>query len=519
VLAAAALLTLSAGCVSRSMDKPVPGGGRAIVEYFPLTPEKDVDLLFVIDNSNSMGEEQDALATKFDRLIESLRSEKLGQDRPDGPPCTAADRRNCRIPNVRIGVVSSDLGAGNYSLPSCEVAGGDKGRLQTTARSADCPLPKEPWISYVNGVTNVAGGPAGDPVGQVREAFKCIAMLGVGGCGFEQQLEAARRALDDKVNPGFLRKDAFLAVVFITDEDDCSAQKPQLFDPAQQGVTDPLGPLTSFRCTEFGVSCDKNGRQPGVRNGCVPGFDWLHKVEEYGKFFASVKPLGRTFLFAIAGPEGPFEVGLDGPRPILKASCQGTTGNAVPAVRLASVVKSMGERRGYFNRGVDPAGKPVEVNICSNDYAPALRLIGDQLITVMTTQCIPAPPATKQGSVVCAAGDALAPGTTCRQSCLDQADCVVNEIVGQGTAQERYTPVDRCPTELFTGERPDCGASCPCWRIVKRSDCDPARRGSPYAIEILRKGEPVKGAVAAVQCAGSVYRWGAPELADAPQCY
>jgi len=513
---AALLLPLLLACPTRPVEKPLVGEIRQPVQFFPQVPEKDVDLLFVIDNSNSMGEEQEKLYKQFAKLIDGLRNPKLGQDRTDGPPCSDSDRSNCKIPNVRIGVVSSDLGAGNYSLPSCETAGGDGGRLQNRPRAAACTPPRDPWISYVDGVTNIPGAGV-DPIEQVKQAFTCIAALGTGGCGFEHQLESARRALDPtlNVNPGFLRPDAYLAVVFITDEDDCSAQKPQLFDPAQQGLGDPLGPLTSFRCTEFGVHCDKDGRQAGPRHSCTPGFDWLRKVEDYQKFFRGLKPNDRTLLFAIAGPLGPFEVGLEGPSPTLKPSCVSLGTAAVPAVRIASVVNAMGPKRGAFNRGVDASGNEIDVSICAPDYGPALKLIGDVIVNVTSNQCLGAPPLLRSGGLACAAGDPLGPGVTCKESCLDRVDCVVEEIAPSGSSR----PVDRCPADLFSPTVKSCGASCDCWRIVPRADCN-AKNGAPYALEILRVGnkEPAKGTMAKLSCAGSLYTWGSAEFAALPQC-
>jgi hypothetical protein len=468
-----------------------------------------------------MEQEQQKLAAEFGRLVEGLRSWKLGPDRPDGPPCTPSDQRNCRIPNVRIGVVSSDLGAGNYALDQCQ-GGGDGGRLQNKPHIAGCTPPSDPWISYTDGATNIPGA-GQSPVEQVKAAFQCIALLGTTGCGYEHQLESARRALDPNlpVNPGFLREDAFLAVVFITDEDDCSAAKPGLFDPSQKGLDDPLGPGTSFRCTEFGIRCDKNGRQPGPRTGCVPGYDWLHKVEDYVGFFRTLKKQpDRVMLFAIAGPTEPFEVGLEGQNPVLKPSCQSKHGGeisfAVPAVRIASVVKGMAEKRGHFNRGLDDSTPPreVEVNICSPDFGPAMKLVGDVISIVMGDQCLAMPPLTREGGLACRAGDALGGGATCRQSCLDQVDCQVEDLVGDATPQL----VDRCPADLFDPAVKDCGASCPCWRIVPVEGCDPSRRGSPYGLQVLRRGDAPKGTTAKVQCVGSVAKWGSTELGALPQC-
>jgi hypothetical protein len=359
----------------RLADGGLPPDGRPAPDFGPLPTAAEVDILFMIDNSNSMEQEQQNLISQLGRLIEGLRNPKLG-----GAGCSWSNRSACKIPNLRIGVISSDLGAGNYSIPSCEVPDGDGGKLQTKPRVAGCTPPSDPWISYADGVTNILGA-TGDGVQQVKDAFRCIGALGVGGCGFEHQLESARRALDPakNVNPGFLRPNAYLAIVLITDEDDCSAKKPALFDPSQQGLTDPLGPLSSFRCFELGIQCDQNGRQKGPRTGCVPALDWLQNVAEYGTFFRSLKAPGRVFMLAIAGPTQPVDVGLEGANPVLESSCQSANGGGAPAIRIASVVNSFSIERGFFNRGLDSSGAQIDVNICSNDFGPALQLLGERI--------------------------------------------------------------------------------------------------------------------------------------------
>ncbi len=458
-----------------------------------------------------MEHEQINLAAQFPKLIDALRSPKLG-----GAGCSEQTPQNCNIPNVHIGVISSDLGAGNYGHQTCEVQNGDQGKLQTLARVAGCTPPSDPWISFIEGQTNVPNG-SGDPVQDVKDAFACIAQLGTGGCGFEAQLESARRALDPalNVNPGFIRPGAYLAVIFITDEDDCSAVKPQLFDPAGQGLTDPLGPLQSFRCTEFGVTCDKGGRQPGPRKNCQPGQDWLYKVEDYARFFSEIKSPGRVIMSAISGPVEPFEVGLEDGKPNLKPSCQSPTGFAVPAVRIQALVEhplleQLGHR-GFFN----PAG----ITICSPDFGPAMKHLGEVIVATLGGQCITSPPLTAAGSIACHAGDDLGAGVMCNTSCLDKFDCIIDQVTGQGTAGEQSVLVEKCPSEIFDPGVKDCGGSCPCWRIIPKTECDPAN-GSPYGLEILREGnvEADKGTVAIARCATSQFKWGDPKFTDLPQC-
>lgn len=466
--------------------------------YFPQDVSKDVDILFVMDNSNSMAEEQQNLSQNFPLFIEALRTPKL----------------NNKIPNVHIGVVTADLGAGNYGLPSCETTGGDGGKLQSQARIAGCVPPTDPYISYIDGVTNVKSSTS-DAVQQVKEAFQCIVEIGTGGCGFEQTLESTRRALDQtaNVNPGFIRKDASLAVVIITDEDDCSASKPALYDPGDNA----LGPLTSFRCFQHGFTCDQTDLvASGTKTGCKPGQQWLHPTDSYVQFFKGLKAPGRVLMMAIAGPTDKVSVGLDAQNPVLKPSCQTSQGKAVPGLRIEHVVDAFGGT-GHYNQGVTSDGQLINVNICSSDYSPALRLLAHQVTgTVMGlgAQCLANPPLTPSGGVVCQAGDAIGGSVTCKQSCLVKADCAVEESVNQGTA----TKVPKCDESKFTNPADtSCGTSCPCWRIVPNADCTLAG-GTPYRFEILRKGDAAKGTTAKVSCRTTPHKWGSVDLAALPQC-
>jgi hypothetical protein len=342
-----------------------------------------------------------------------------------------------KLLNLRIGVVSTDLGAGNlYKDNACQ-PDGDKGKLHNKARIAGCSPPTDAWIEYKEHkgliTTNVPG--SGTAIQKVKNAFNCIAALGTDGCGFEQTLMSAKKALDPKtnVNPGFLRngdackagrEDAILAVMFITDEDDCSAANPQLYDPSQQGLNDPLGPLTSFRCFEFGVKCECPGKSKcdrfttGVRKNCVPSGQYLHKVENFVQYFQNLKKspardpatgkctdkpnTRRLVMAAIAGPADPVEVGVQGSYPMLKPSCSSSQGFAVPAVRIKSLVRAFAKQLTaqeikdikakvrnipYF---VDKSGTWRRENfssICSSDFAPALQRFAERIKAARGTRC------------------------------------------------------------------------------------------------------------------------------------
>ena len=554
---AAPLLALTlAACVVRPVEKPNPQGTGEACKTQPLFLDKDVDLLFVIDNSGSMEQEQKNLNKNFPALIEALKTNKLGG----------------KLPNVRIGVVSTDLGAGNLYVDNACVTDGDKGQLFNKAQAAGCTAPKDKWIEYkdTNGVvtTNIAG--AGDPIVKVKNAFQCIAALGTDGCGFEQTIMSAKKALDPtaNINPGFLRnddpckanrEDALLAVVFITDEDDCSAANPQLFDPSQQGLNDPLGPLTSFRCFEFGVSCTCPGKAKcdrftqGARKNCVPGGQYLHKVENFISFFKNIKKLpdvdtttgkctgkanpDRVIMAAIAGPTEPVEVGVQGSYPTLKPSCSSSQGFAVPGVRINALVHAFAKELTvqeiadvkakkvnipYF---IDTLGKWREQNftsVCSSDFAPALKRLGERIVGSLGTLCLSPPALTDNGGILCRKDDVICDAKNCpkvvkcTQSCLTKANFTIQEYTSAGKRQT----IPKCADKLFepTVATTACGSTCPCWRIVPSAVCKATAGSSPYSVEIMRQGQANKGTYASVCALTSTASWNTKEFGALKQC-
>ncbi len=355
-------LVLVTACIGRDVSDVEPTQNKQLVKDIPVELNSKLDLLFVIDNSGSMADEQASLEQNFDRFINVLSTiEGLG------------------LPDIHIGVVSTDLGTGPFGIAGCGGAG-DDGVLQNTPRFAGCNPPAGQFISDVN---DGAGGRTRNYTGDLSDTFGCIARLGTSGCGFEQPLESMRRALDGRhaQNAGFLREDALLGVVIITDEDDCSTKNTQMFDTSQTGIDDPLGPLSSHRCFEFGVACDPDTpRQTGAKLGCVPREDsqYMHGVAEYVDFLTDLK--GDPTLVVVAGiigPDDPVIVGADDQgNPGLEPSCQSGTANALPAVRIQS-----------FLAGFD-ATRATAATICNSDLQDALTQIAELLKRNLGDPCL-----------------------------------------------------------------------------------------------------------------------------------
>jgi hypothetical protein len=215
--------------------KDAGGDGAGRMQWtIPETVNRDLDLLFMVDNSLGMTQLQAKFLADFPAFTQVLNN------LPEG------------LPNIHLAVISSDMGAGKFAVPNC-VIGGDQGLFQSSPRGTCISsglAAGATFISNINGVANYTG--------TLENAFTCIADLGSTGCGFEQPLASIARALGadnpgaqnqpqpPTTNAGFLRPNAYLAIVAVTNEDDCSVPaSSDQFDPSSLLVTDPLGPLTS----------------------------------------------------------------------------------------------------------------------------------------------------------------------------------------------------------------------------------------------------------------------------------
>jgi hypothetical protein len=371
----AGTVALAAGCGARSLDvKTHTGSGGSIglggagnADGGAFVPARKLDMLVVIDDSSEMRLLQDGFMRNFPVLLQRLMD-------PPG------------LPDLHIAVVSTDLGAGDGTIASCDAAGGKNGIFQYTARG-DCTA-----TGLAPGATFIADdGKTRNYTGALSDVLGCIAELGESGCGFEHQLAAITRALGADGSPpplenqGFLRPDAFLVILLLTNEDDCSAPPgSNLYDTlANTTLASYLGPPSNFRCNEFGHLC--NGVRPprlapnGDVNavvplmGCVSAEDGLLiPVAEVTRQIRSLKafPDQQIVVAAIAGPPVPYVVDWrtapitdTGPWPFIAHSCTASDGSfADPAVRIAQWALSFGD-----NGMLLPA--------CEDNYGPALDRI------------------------------------------------------------------------------------------------------------------------------------------------
>ena len=194
-----------------------------------ISPSVKTDVLFVVDNSPSMAEEQANLQTNLDAFVTALKASPVAQD-------------------FHVGVTTPDVT--NFSI---DTATGMPVRLTAGPGVAGALIGNVPA-----GTPAVLDGASPTFVSD----FKARVIVGTGGTGWEQPFRAMKLALTDRIadgtNAGFLRPGARLAVVFLSDEDDCSDSGPDSGMPpvinAGPGVTVPNGNLQCHNDNADGIN-------------------------------------------------------------------------------------------------------------------------------------------------------------------------------------------------------------------------------------------------------------------------
>jgi hypothetical protein len=466
LLSSAALLacTVLAACPDREVTEVNPIQDNVDTKTIPVTLNRDLDILFVIDNSGSMAGEQMSLAANFPTFISVLQQIEGG------------------LPNIHIGIVSSNVGAaGQASVPGC-AGEGDNGALLVKAGCTGLTG------QYISDIGNAAGGRDKNYTGALETLFSCMAQLGTGGCGFEMHLESMYRALQPGKNPGFYRDSAYLAVIIIADEDDCSTEMGTMFGDPTAGLNSALGPRTSFRCFEFGVKCDNdpNPRAFGTKRGCKPNPDsqYMFEIEKYITFLKNLKTDPSLVIVAgIIGIDDEMHTVVVGPDPMtptnpaVDKSCFITdpddpNDGAAPPIRIAEFLRSFANRNS-------------QTSICSATLQDALNDIAELLKLAIGNPCLTKRIADRDLTDTCmrdldpTPADGLGPATGC------QFECSVMDVRNANSDNREEQVIPWCAAN---------GHQTPCWRIIKNVEQCPSDLGEDTNMNnVLDPGEDDNG--------------------------
>lgn len=325
-------------------DAPSTPRARIVAQVLP-AESSAVDVLFVIDDSGSMMDEQAQLGIWSSELFNVLSA-------------------SGEMPDLHVAVMSS-------TLPISDIAGCETGGSLHVGAAA---------LQQGRFLRDVAGplGRERNYDGTLTEAFAKMARVGDSGCGFEQPFNAARAALSGYApgSEGFLRDDALLLVVFVTDEDDCSARSGALFGDPYADACSELGAITSYRCFEHGVRCydGKGSRELGERRNCRPddSSTYVESVADFADFLKGLKENPAQVI--VAGIYGkPNQVtairdhritSYSTPRLADVCGVGGKEGSgATPAVRMNALMAEFG-------------GRASHSSICESELSWAMRDVG-----------------------------------------------------------------------------------------------------------------------------------------------
>lgn len=251
---------------------------------------RKMDLIFVIDDSGSMGQEQDNLTANFSAFADLLNAYTI----------STGETLDYRAAVTTTGITANitfqfpQLPGFPPIPPVQQNQVGQDGRFVVPSA---CNMPR-PWLERT------------DP--NMADTFACAADVGTGGPTYEMQLRASQLAATPATNPGFLRNDALLGIVILTDEDDCSR-------------TD--SPFTT------------------MSDQCVANGDPVQMPQEIVQALDQIKgDRGRWAAAIIAG----------------QTSCSSSFGEAAEGVRLKQFQQAAG-------------ANVVFGDICSGNLAPALQ--------------------------------------------------------------------------------------------------------------------------------------------------
>lgn len=274
----------SSGCLERPIAESEPVTTNVVIQERPNDAITRIDLLLMIDNSSSMADKQVTLAEAVPQLLKQLvqpqcvdqkgdpfdppLAAQLGTDKP----CAKGAPEFNPVNDIHIGIITSSLGDHGGGVSCTEGAKvnnrllppdvNDRAHLIATLQRGQESLSQDSRATATSlvkvdekgflawGGSSQQTVPTTDDLLAATSAFRdMVKATDENGCGYESQLESWFRFLIDPVPPrlpldkpdkdqhtarngvddellvqraAFLRPDSLLAIVMLTDENDCS---------------------------------------------------------------------------------------------------------------------------------------------------------------------------------------------------------------------------------------------------------------------------------------------------------
>jgi hypothetical protein len=236
-------------CGEKSADISILGSNDVFVQTSSINNK--LDIMFVVDNSGSMADEQANLATNFNAFMSDFITKSY---------------------DYKISVIGTDAWRTQYGF-SCNVGTGGSPVIVPCARFRDGQgVPANHSGIFV--IDNMTPNPL--------DVFNLNVRLGTSGTGDERAFQSIQNALDfgSAPNAGFLRSDSFLAIVIVSDEEDFSRPSSNYSNDRNQ-YNDSAHPYTISNFVSYldtKTSSTPTNRRYNVStitaatgSGCTPG--------------------------------------------------------------------------------------------------------------------------------------------------------------------------------------------------------------------------------------------------------
>lgn len=271
-----------------------------------------IDILWVVDDSGSMCEEQDNLTRNISSFINRLAESNV---------------------HFRLAVVTTDVQnrQGQFNDTPARTA---STVCEIPPNTSDCTTVFSPIIDSDDYLVDRSDLFEELKIDDLIRDFRCIATVGTEGDGFEKGLMSAQMAMEN--NYGFLREEAHLAVIFLSDENDCSDNYAL--------------PRTN------GYECEWRS-------------DELVPVRDYADFFKGLKENPSKIVAAgiIASDDG---IRYEEPDPVQPTCSVEGQGDAFSGYRYQEFIELFGDNGIYEN-------------ICQPEYDESLIRIADKVLWSM----------------------------------------------------------------------------------------------------------------------------------------
>lgn len=287
VFAGAGVAFASSGCLDRPLATTEPATSNVVVKQLAREAPNKIDLLFMIDNSQSMADKQALLADAVPALLSRLVAPRCMDETTGAPlgthhPCSAGVPELEPIADIHVGVLNSSLGGHGSSI--CTPGWSEWNPTQDGG--GRLLAPHLVWAPASD---------ADDPAAFVQGLAEQVKAAGDDGCGYEASLESWYRFLVDPEPPlvvssaggltvtegvdelllaqrkDFLRPDSLLLVILLSDENDCSIADAGLGWYATQQEQN-LYRATAACEVEPGSSCCRScgTKESAPPEGCAP---------------------------------------------------------------------------------------------------------------------------------------------------------------------------------------------------------------------------------------------------------